>query len=129
MLRQAATDAVSREKRGFRFSIGEAVVCGGRMKITRRGARADNGPSSITLSKLSVVLAKDGSEVSLQDNDVADFVTKAHYNYDIRLSLNEVGNIIKAISDASTTNEATIAKEIGPHLRHLMKLSNICVEN
>ena len=90
------------------------------MKITRVGARADNGPSSITLPKITAHLTKSGNEVSLQETDISDFVTKAHYNYDMRLSLDEVGRIIQAIAARVDVHEQLIASEMGPYLRHLM---------
>lgn len=99
------------------------------MKIIRRGARADNGPSSIKLTKITAHHVSTGNEISLQDTDVKDFSTKAHYNYDMRLSYGEIGLIIKALANSSEGKEQAIAAELGPYLRHMMKLSNICIEN
>lgn len=44
------------------------------MKITRRGARADNGLSSIELKKLKMSTSKEG--VMIQDHDIKDFLPK-----------------------------------------------------
>ncbi|MCP5016972.1 MAG: hypothetical protein GY938_17145 [Ketobacter sp.] len=99
------------------------------MKITRVGARADNGPSSITLPKIAAHLTSSGNEVSLTETDISDFVTKAHYNYDMRLSFAEIGKIIEAVVSRPESNSQKIASEIGPYLRHIIKLSNICINN
>jgi hypothetical protein len=101
------------------------------MEITRIGARADNGPSSITLPKISAHLTKIGNKVSLslQEKDIRDFVTKSHHDYFMDLSLDEVGRIIQAIGTQVDGNEQLIASEIGPYLRYLMKLSNMCINN
>lgn len=99
------------------------------MKITRVGARADNGPSSIELNKLTAHHTNSSNEISLQDTDVNDFVTKAHYNYDMRLSYSEVGLILQALASGSEGNEHEIAKELGPYLRHILKISKVCIED
>jgi len=93
------------------------------------GARADNGPSSIVLSNLNASFVNESNEVSLTDRDVADFVTKAHYNYDMRLSLSEVGKIIEAVASHSLENSDEIAKSLGPYVRHLIRLTTTCVNN
>jgi pantoate kinase len=99
------------------------------MKITRVGARADNGPSSISLSNLTVVFENNSKEISLTDRDVGDFVTKAHYNYDMRLSLAEIGKIVEALSSHSTENASEVAAALSPYLKHLIRITNTCVNN
>jgi hypothetical protein len=47
----------------------------------------------------------------------------------MRVSLDEVGRIIQAMATRSDSHEQLIASELGPYLRHLMKLSNICIES
>lgn len=99
------------------------------MKITRVGARADNGPSSIELINLKIEFVSNSQEISLKDHDIKDFVTKAHYNYDMRLSLSEIGKMLEAISSQCMGNPDEVAKELGPYVRHLIRLTNTCVNN
>tara|TARA_R110001583_G_scaffold195165_1_gene369768 strand:+ start:3778 stop:4071 length:294 start_codon:yes stop_codon:yes gene_type:complete len=97
------------------------------MKITRRGARADNGPSSIELSNLRIELNNEG--VLLKDTDIKDFVTKAHYNYRMQLSFEEIAAIIKAIGRHPNEMKETIGKSFEADLKSLLRVVNACVDS
>jgi hypothetical protein len=90
------------------------------MKITRRGARADNGPSSIELKKLRVSLGGEG--IIIQDFDISDFVTKAHYDYNIVLSLEEVGLIIDSLGLFPDEMKNDIGKVFEGRLKKLLRI-------
>lgn len=97
------------------------------MKITRRGARADNGPSSIELKSLKISVS-DGNIV-LRDQDVSDFVTKAHYNYTMNLSMDELGSIIDALASAAGEDKKRVADYLGAKkLKELLQIVKMAIE-
>jgi hypothetical protein len=95
------------------------------MKITRRGARADNGPSSIELTNTKVSFK--GENLIIRDTDISDFVTKAHYNYTIEISLDEVANIIDSLGSSSEEEKRQIGKALEPKLKHLLRIVQSCI--
>lgn len=95
------------------------------MKITRRGARADNGPSSIELTSPEFNLTADG--VIVQDRDIGDFVTKAHHNYKITISLGEVGCIIDALGEFSEERREEIGRVFENRLKSLLRITQSCI--
>ena len=96
------------------------------MKITRRGARADNGPSSIELT--SAKFSFEGDNIVIRDSDVSDFVTKAHYNYKIELSLVEVAGIIEELGSYSDDQKEQIGKALEPKLKNLLRIVQSCID-
>ncbi|MCR9185045.1 MAG: hypothetical protein NXH81_06595 [Halieaceae bacterium] len=97
------------------------------MKITRRGARADNGPSSIELKSLKISISN--GEIVLRDHDVSDFVTKAHYNYTMNLSLKEFGSIIDALASVQGDDKNIVGSYLGSaKLKELLQLVKIAIE-
>jgi hypothetical protein len=109
-------------QREIRSDFGEL-----QMQITRRGARADNGPSSIELESLQISVS-DGNIV-LRDNDVSDFVTRAHYNYTMNLSMDELGSIIDALVSAAGEDKKRVADYLGStKLKELLQLVKMAIE-
>lgn len=96
------------------------------MKIVRRGARADNGPSSIELNNLRVSLEEDG--IVIRDTDIQDFVTKAHYDYRIVLSLNEMGTLIDSLGLFPEERKKEIGKALEGRLKNLLRIVQSCVD-
>ena len=96
------------------------------MKITRRGARADNGPSSIELGNPRFSLCDDG--ILIQDGDIKDFVTKAHYNYRIVLSIEEVGKIIDSLGSLPEEKRNEIGKAFEGRIKYLLRITQYCID-
>ena len=96
------------------------------MKITRRGARADNGPSSIELTNLAITF--ENNELVIRDTNIKDFVTKAHYNYKMVLSIEEVASIIDAAASFPEDKKNFVGKVFESKLKKLLTLVNACVE-
>lgn len=96
------------------------------MKIIRRGARADNGPSEIELNNISVSLEKDG--IIIRDSDIKDFVTKAHYNYRIIMSLEEIGAIIDSLGSFTNDRKNEVGKAFEGRLKRLLRIVQSCVD-
>lgn len=96
------------------------------MKITRRGARADNGPSSIEFNNARVSL--EGGNIVIRDNDILDFVTKAHYNYKIEISLHEVGEIIESLGSHSDEMKTQVGNALEGKLKKLLRIVQSCID-
>ena len=98
------------------------------MKITRRGARADNGPSSIELKNLKISISN--GEIILRDSDISDFVTKAHYNYTMNLSLEEFGSIIESLASVQGNDKKIVGSYFGSaKLKELLRIVKIAIES
>ncbi len=97
------------------------------MKITRHGARADNGPSSIDLNNMKVILSDEG--IVIRDHDIKDFVTKAHYNYKIVFSLEEVGFIIEALGSYPENKKEEVGKALEGKLKKLLRIVQSCIDS
>jgi len=97
------------------------------MKIIRRGARADNGPSSIELKNTRISL--EDETIVIRDSDIKDFVTKAHYNYRIELDFNEVALIIKSLGSYPKDRKNEIGSAFEKNLKELLRLVQSCVES
>ena len=96
------------------------------MKITRRGARADNGPSNIELNNPRISL--DGENIIIRDSDVKDFVTKAHYNYKIEISLYEVGEILESVGSYPDEMKEKVGKTFECKLKELLRIIQSCID-
>lgn len=97
------------------------------MKIDRRGARADNGPSGIELNNLQVSIAYDG--IVLKDFDVGDFVTKSHYNYTIAISLEEFGTILQSVASSEGEARKRFGEYLGStRLKDLLRVIQMAIE-
>lgn len=96
------------------------------MKVTRRGARADNGPSDIEMNNLKFSLDPKG--IVLRDHDVKDFVTKAHYNYHILLSFEEVAEIIGVLGSYTEAEKSNIGKGMEKKLKSLLRIVQACID-
>lgn len=95
------------------------------MKIIRRGARADNGPSSIELNNLKISLDEEG--IIIRDSDIKDFVTKAHYDYKIVISLEEIGAILDSLGAFPDERNNEIGKAFESRLKKLLRIVQSCV--
>jgi len=96
------------------------------MIITRRGARADNGPSSIELTNPQFSLSEDG--IVIQDSDIKDFVTKAHYDYKIVVSFEEIGCIIDSLGSFPEEKRNEIGKALEGRIKKLLRITQSCID-
>lgn len=96
------------------------------MKIIRRGARADNGPSHIELKNLAITF--ENNEIVIRDTDILDFVTKSHHDYKMVLSIEEVSSIIDAVATFPEEEKNFVGKAFESKLKKLLALVQACVE-
>ena len=92
------------------------------MKVTRRGARADHGQSSIELSSPTFAWVKTDATVTIRQGNVKDFSTSAHHSYSIRINATELGEIFQVLANAAADDPAAIGKVLEPCLRSLIRL-------
>jgi len=95
------------------------------MKIIRRGTRADNGPSSIELNNLKISLDKEG--IIIRDSGIRDFVTKSHHNYEIIISLEEIGAILDSLGTFPDERNNEIGKAFESRLKKLLRIVQSCI--
>ena len=74
------------------------------MKIIRHGAGADHGTFAIDLDDLRVTWNPDGQHVLLKAKSVSDFNTYARHNYEIAVSLEELGRMLVAVGGSLSTD-------------------------
>jgi hypothetical protein len=74
------------------------------MKISRRGAAADHGESSITLKNPNFSWNTAQKTIEIDKGNIRDFNTDAHHNYTISLSPEEAQKIIQALFSAINEN-------------------------
>lgn len=98
------------------------------MLIKRRGTRANNGFSHIRFKSPAVDWSNVQGEIIIKENDIEDFNTRSHHNYEIRISLRELGEMIEAVA-ASSADRENIAIGLSQHLRSIIKLERLIVEH
>jgi hypothetical protein len=95
------------------------------MKITRRGATKDHGPSSIEFTKPSIGWVKADTVVTLKQGHVKDFSTGAHHSYTVRITSPEVTQIIAVLAAAAVAEPEAFEEEFSPALKALVQLTGV----
>ena len=95
------------------------------MKITRRGATKDHGPSSIEFSKPTIAWVKTDSVVSIRQGYVKDFSTTAHHSYNVRITSQELGQMLEVFAAAALAEPQAIEKEFAASLKALVQLTSV----
>lgn len=68
------------------------------LDISRRGSSDDYGFSTIRLNNLKASWDPETESIILTDKGVSDFNTHSHHDYKIRVSLAELGRMLRTIS-------------------------------
>lgn len=95
------------------------------MKISRRGAAADFGESSIEFKTPGFAWNPTGSCLTIKQSRVKDFSTDSRHNYTVSLSLAEVQSLLLALSDAATSDPTTFEKGLDSSLKPLIRLQAV----
>lgn len=95
------------------------------MIISRRGARADHGESSIELDEPVFSWDKAGSCVTLKRRYVKDFSTSSRHSYTVKLSLVEINDMLQALADAAISDPCQFEKALEPSLKSLLRLQAV----
>jgi hypothetical protein len=99
------------------------------MKITRQGAGANHGLSSITLRNPKISWREEQKIIEIDKGNVKDFNNEAHHNYIISFSLDEAGSIIQALSSAADKNPELLSKMHPQILKFLLQIQLAIVES
>ena len=95
------------------------------MKISRRGASADFGESSVELNAPTFAWNSATSCITIKKSRVKDFSTDSRHNYTVQLSLAEVQSLLLAISDAAILDPPTFEKGLEPSLKPILRLQAV----
>lgn len=92
------------------------------MRISRRGASADFGESSIELNAPAFSWSAENSCFTIKQSRVRDFAKGSHHDYTVRLSLTDMEHFLKAISDAAASDPVTFEKSLEPSIKPLLRI-------
>lgn len=95
------------------------------MKISRRGASADFGESSIEFKSPTFAWSSEGACLTVKQSRVKDFSTDSRHNYTVRLSLAEIQGLLLAISDAAISDPPTFEKGLAQSIKPLVRLQAV----
>jgi hypothetical protein len=93
------------------------------MKITRSGARAHHGYTTIDLSDYEVEWDEDTRSLKLLSGNIGDFSTDARHDYELTLTLRDVNRIIDAAAEAATgVGRDEVLTELSGSLRSMLRI-------
>jgi hypothetical protein len=95
------------------------------MKITRHGASADFGESSIEFKTPGFSWNQPAACFTIKQSRVKDFSTDSRHNYTVWLSLAEVQSLLLALSHAATSDPTTFEKGLDSSLKPLIRLQAV----
>lgn len=95
------------------------------MKISRRGAAADHGESSIELGEPTFAWNKTDSCLSIRQSRVKDFSTKSRHSYTVRLTLPEINEVLRTLSDAAISDPGNFEKVLEPSLKAILRIQAV----
>ncbi len=95
------------------------------MKISRRGASADFGESSIEFKMPDFSWNPTASCITIKQLRVKDFSTDSRHNYTVCLSLPEIQSLLLALSDAAVSDPATFENGLSSSLKPLVRLQAV----
>ena len=95
------------------------------MKISRRGASADFGESSIELNAPAFAWNTTDAPITIRQSGIKDFTTDSRHNYTLRLSLPEIQNLLQAISDAAISEPHIFEKGLEQSIKPLLRLQAV----
>lgn len=95
------------------------------MKISRRGAAADHGPSHIEFASPSFSWVKSESSLKVTQGRVSDFSTNAHHSYTVRITAAEINMILRTLAAAALEDPAAFEKCFASSLKSLVQLQSV----
>jgi hypothetical protein len=95
------------------------------MKISRRGASADHGESSVELKTPSFVWQKFDSSLAIKRANVKDFSSKSRHDYKITFGFSELVNLINTLSEAAIAEPMAMERGLEPSLKALIRLQTV----
>jgi hypothetical protein len=94
------------------------------MKINRRGWSRDDGTVAINLDRLGIAWDEETRSIKLSSSGVHDFRGNSRHNYDVFLSLDELGAVLGELSSSNIWRDSpSLADGMVKHLRVIMRLA------
>lgn len=95
------------------------------MKISRRGAAADHGESSIELGEPSFAWNEANSCITIKQSRIKDFSTKSRHSYTVELSIADINQVIRTLSDAAVGDPSQFEKVLEPSLKPILRIQAV----
>lgn len=95
------------------------------MKISRRGAYADFGTSTISFPEPKFEWNKSNSSLSVKQQSVHDFSTSSRHNYDISISPEELVQLFSTLAAAALSDPQTFEEKMGASLKSIAQLHGV----
>jgi hypothetical protein len=95
------------------------------MKIIRSGARANHGQSQIEFNAPKFFWVKGDATITIRQSNVKDFSTSAHHSYTVRITAEEVNELLQVLSVAAASEPAFFEKALEPALKSILCLQHV----
>lgn len=100
------------------------------MLIERKGSRRDHGPSTTSLRSTLVRWDRDKQCIRMFSIKAKDFRTKAHHDYRVFVSIEEVRDFLDVLARAIAGDSGTkIATSLSPSLTSLLRIASACSQH
>jgi hypothetical protein len=95
------------------------------MKISRRGATKDHGLASVEFTNPAITWVKTDSTIGIRQSNVKDFSTPAHHSYTVRITSQEITQVLEALATAALADPQAFEREFALSLRPLVQLTAV----
>ena len=92
------------------------------MEMIRRGTKANYGTRSALFKRPLFSWNKSDAQLTIKGQGIQDFNTKSKHNYEIRLNLQEMAQLIQALSEAAITDPLSIENGLRQSLKPLLRI-------
>jgi hypothetical protein len=98
------------------------------MRVVRVGSAAHHGESSIKFGRLDARWISDEGAILLGARHVRDFSTRAHHDYKILVTLEEMCQMLDVVAgEAASEAPDIVGAALAPSLRSLLRLAGLCI--
>lgn len=95
------------------------------MKISRHGAEAFHGVSTIEFTSPSFAWYEPSDSLQICEPRAKDFSTSAHHSYTAYITLEELNGILCTLAKAALANPTLFEEALAPSLKALLQLQNV----
>ena len=95
------------------------------MRISRHGAEAFHGVSTIEFKSPSFGWYEPSASLQICEARAKDFSTSAHHSYTAHLTLPELNEVLRTLAAAALANPAAFEEALAPSLKALLQLQSV----
>ena len=95
------------------------------MKLSRHGAEAFHGVSTIEFTAPSFGWYEPSSSLQICEARAKDFSTNAHHSYTAHITVAELNAVFRTLADAALRNPAEFEEAFAPSLKALLQLQSV----